>query len=45
MILLLTAYNVVIRAVTPTHMDEESPASTDAEPDAVHEERPSVTVA
>jgi lipopolysaccharide/colanic/teichoic acid biosynthesis glycosyltransferase len=45
MILLLTAYNVVIRAVTPTRTDEERPASTDAEPGAVQEERPSVTVA
>jgi len=45
MILLLTAYNVVIRAVAPTRMDEESPADADAVPDAVQEEQPSVTVA
>jgi exopolysaccharide biosynthesis polyprenyl glycosylphosphotransferase len=45
MILLLTAYNVVIRAVAPTRMDEESSADADAVPDAVQEERPSVTVA
>ena len=45
MILLLTAYNVVIRAVAPNRMHEESPASTDAEPRVAQEERPSVTVA
>jgi exopolysaccharide biosynthesis polyprenyl glycosylphosphotransferase len=45
MILLLTAYNVVIRAVAPSHLTEESPASTDAEPGTAEEERPAVTVA
>jgi exopolysaccharide biosynthesis polyprenyl glycosylphosphotransferase len=45
MILLLTAYNVVIRTVAPSRMTEESPASADVRSEAAPEERPAVTVA